>query len=127
MIALILALELLIPASALRTPPLTLTQICTTRWGLDRRHVTVRMKREAAARDGLVLSQIKPHGKGPCCEMDHRIPRELGGADHVDNLRAQSWQEAVVKDHEENHLHRAVCAGTMTLHDAQRQMWTWMP
>jgi hypothetical protein len=105
--------------------PLTRAAICTTAWGRDRRHVTEAKKRDVARRYGLKRTDIKPRGKGPCCEFDHLIPRELGGADDVDNLWPQSWREASQKDVEENRLHRAVCAGDVSLTTAQRQMRHW--
>jgi hypothetical protein len=64
-------------------------------------------------------------GRLPKFEIDHVIPRELGGADSVLNLWPQPWPDAHKKDREENRLHRAVCAGTVTLEDAQEQMRRW--
>jgi hypothetical protein len=129
MIALLLAAAITLPTKPTHTPgvvrPLTTTQVCSTKWGKDRRHVTEGMKREIAARYGLTRTDIKARGKGPCCEVDHLIPRELGGADDVDNLWPQPWADATVKDHDENRLHRAVCAGELPLRDAQDQMRRW--
>lgn len=105
--------------------PLTKAQICSTAWGKDNRHVTKAMKREVARRYGLKLEDIKARGEGPCCEMDHQIPREIGGADDVDNLAPQPWLEAHVKDVRENQLHRAVCRGEITLEAAQDEMRHW--
>lgn len=128
MILLWLALALSVPNPTL-TPgvvrPINGGQVCGTRWSTDRRHVTEAMKREIAARYGLKRSDIKARGKGPCCEIDHLIPRELGGADHVDNLWAQPWIEALKKDVEETRLHRAVCRGELTLAAAQDRMRHW--
>lgn len=56
------------------------------------------------------------------CEIDHLISRELGGADDVANLWPQSYVgewNARLKDRLENRLHREVCAGRLTLEDAQ--------
>jgi putative intracellular protease/amidase len=53
------------------------------------------------------------------------VPRELGGADDERNLWPQPLAEARVKDRQENALHRAVCAGTVTLAAAQAQMRQW--
>lgn len=100
-------------------------QVCSVQWGLDRRHVTEAMKRQVAAAYGLPRASIVARGHGPCCEFDHLIPRELGGADDVRNLWPQRWTEAHVKDQEENRLHRAVCAGTLTLQQARDQMRQW--
>jgi hypothetical protein len=99
--------------------PLTHRQVCTTKWSRDERHVTVRMKREVATRYGLPWPT-----RGYV--YDHLIPRELGGADVVDNLWPQPRSEAKhIKDPEENRLHRAVCRSEISLEDAQAQMRTW--
>lgn len=95
--------------------------VCQTRWGKDRRHVTVAMRKEVFRRYGIPWSDHVRY------EVDHKIPRELGGADDLLNLWPQLWPEAHIKDHEENRLHKAVCAGTVTLADAQNQMRHWHP
>ena len=107
--------------------PLTREQICATRWGLDHRFVTEAMKREIARRSGIPRASIVGRGRGPCCEIDHRMPRELGGGDVIENLQLQPWAIAIQKDRDENRLHRAVCAGTIDLADAQQQMRDWTP
>jgi hypothetical protein len=127
-ILLLLALALHVPDPTL-TPgvvrPLSRATVCSTRWGLDRRHVTDAMRREVARRYGIAVSSIHASGRGPCCELDHLVPRELGGADAVGNLWLQPWAEARVKDRRENELHRAACAGTITLTVAQAEMRAW--
>jgi len=124
----LVALGPIVPDPAL-TPgvvrPLSRAEICTTQWGHDRRHVTESMKREVARRYGLTRADIKPRGHGPCCEVDHLVPRELGGDDKVPNLWPQAWVDAAVKDQRENQLHRAVCRGTVRLATAQQQMRHW--
>lgn len=124
----ILALALLLPMP-MYTPgvvrPLTQSQTCTTRWGFDRRHVTESMKRRVAQNYGIARTSIR--GNGACCEFDHLIPRELGGADDVRNLWPQPWAEARMKDRLENALHRRVCAGTISLRDAQSAIRTNWP
>lgn len=107
------------------TRPLTVTEICGKKWGLDRRFVSEKMKREIAASYGLRRSAVVARGKGPCCEFDHKIPRELGGADDVQNIWTQPWLAAHVKDVRENQLHVAVCKGTVTLTAAQEEMRHW--
>ncbi len=99
-------------------------QICNTKWGADQRHVTEAMKTVVKLRYGLSNNEVKGPGAW-CCEIDHLIPRELGGADDVDNLWPQPWADAHRKDVWENKFHKAVCAGTMDLHDAQEQMRQW--
>lgn len=93
--------------------------ICAKKWGTDRRHVTPYMKVVVATSYGVERKQVVARGKGPCCEFDHLIPRELGGADDVKNLWPQPWADAQKKDKLENYLHRQVCAGKMDLADAQ--------
>jgi len=56
-------------------------------------------------------------------ELDHFIPLELGGcAKCKTNLWLQPWGEASIKDLDENRLHDAVCAGSMTLKAAREEM-----
>ncbi len=58
-------------------------------------------------------------------ELDHRIPLSLGGApSHPRNLELQPWDEAEPKDRKEACLARAVCAGALTLEEAQQRIWT---
>jgi hypothetical protein len=95
---------------------ITLADICTRKWGKDRRHVTPSMRRAALA-----------HYRKPTCrfELDHLISRELGGADDVSNLWPQCYSgawNAHRKDRLENKLHKLVCTGQMSLEDAQREI-----
>lgn len=57
-------------------------------------------------------------------ELDHYIPLELGGhPTSLDNLWMEPYSpkpDAHEKDKIENYLHRQVCAGKMTLTDAQK-------
>jgi hypothetical protein len=61
-------------------------------------------------------------------EIDHLIPLELGGMDSAPNLWPESqdtmpWN-AHVKDKLEDRLHALVCAGKMTIEQAQREVAT---
>jgi len=94
--------------------PMDVATLCATKWGLDARHVTERMKAQTYADYGAVKR------KGLCCEVDHLVSRELGGADVQDNLWPQPWRQARMKDRVENWLHREVCAGRRSLATAQR-------
>jgi hypothetical protein len=109
--------------------PLTQLVVCSTVWGRDARHVTLAMKKQVFAAYGIPWDQHAAY------EVDHLISRELGGADDVKNLWPEPWYIAVEgkemgahqKDHVENATHRAVCAGTISLADAQAQIvedWT---
>ena len=87
--------------------------VCGVAWGKDARHVTETMKATAYHDYGATKKATV------CCEVDHLISRELGGADEPKNLWPQPWHEARMKDRVENALHKDVCAGVMTLSDAQ--------
>lgn len=59
------------------------------------------------------------------CEIDHLRSLELGGANSRANLWPQSYcgpWNAVQKDALENRLHKLVCAGEMTLQEAQDEI-----
>lgn len=59
-------------------------------------------------------------------EADHLISLELGGAPNdVRNIWPQVWVEAHAKDKVENSLHKAVCAGTLTVEEAQDKVIKW--
>ena len=61
-------------------------------------------------------------GYGSTLEIDHIVSLELGGANDIANLfpeRASPTPGFHVKDKLENKLHALVCAGSMTLHNAQ--------
>lgn len=108
-------------------PAITSATSCSTKWGKDARMVTEAMKVYVAKAYGLDRKQIVGYGRGPCCEFDHLISRELGGADDVKNLWPQPWTAAKRKDQLENKLHRLTCAGTITLEEAQRAIATDWP
>src|SRR6202047_21312 len=78
------------------------------------------MKREVYREYG-----ITSHGPGDY-EVDHLISLELGGSNSIKNLWPQSYVtkpwNAHVKDALENRLHAMVCAGKMSLKDAQMQI-----
>jgi hypothetical protein len=96
--------------------PLTLQQVCSTRWGLDRRFVTTAMKKQVFANYGIPWDEHRDY------EVDHLVPRELGGADDIRNLWPQSWTgdwNAHQKDVLENRLRKMVCFGQLSLEEAQ--------
>ncbi|MGO8993579.1 MAG: HNH endonuclease signature motif containing protein [Polyangiaceae bacterium] len=87
-----------------------------------RRHVSEEVHRLAFAEYGIPYPQ--PAG---AYEVDHLIPLALGGNNAIANL----WPEPSEphpgfheKDMVEDYLHREVCAGRMTLADAQRAIAT---
>lgn len=75
----------------------------------------------------LDTSKCVAHSSEPrCYELDHLISLEIGGCpDCVINLWPEPYNPvpgAHQKDQVENSFHRAVCSGTMTLADAQKQI-----
>lgn len=130
----------LLPDAAVTTGAVRITSkatVCAIKWGKDERHVTQKMRDDAYAAYGTAP------GKGVCaiqthtgtngkpvsegCEIDHLISRELGGADKPENLWPQPYTQhpgAHEKDWLENQLHKEVCAGTITLANAQKQIRT---
>jgi hypothetical protein len=107
--------------------PLSKEQVCHTTWGTDRRFVTERMKKQVAAAYGLPWSEHSSR------EFDHVVPRSLGGADSTANLWPMCCREgnrivgpAHAKDVLEVRLGRLVCAGKLSLSEAQeaiRRNW----
>lgn len=104
-----------------QTTGMSKDQICNTKWGDDERHVTEKMKDTVCVEYGL-----QPHCYGRnTYEIDHLIPRELGGADTMPNLWAQSYNQhpgAHEKDRLENALNKLVCAGNIPLDLAQKRI-----
>jgi hypothetical protein len=107
---------------------LSVREICGTKWGKDRRHVTAKMKRVVFHEYGLTGNKDKYCRPGGC-EVDHLVSRELGGADNVRNLWPQPYTPdpatgcgAHQKDRLENELHRLVCSGRMPLAEAQHDI-----
>jgi len=93
----------------------TAAQVCTPGYATGVRDVTTAEKAVVYSRYG-VSPVFGEH------EVDHFIPLELGGSNVVTNL----WPEPYVpvpgaheKDRAEYYLHYQVCAGTMTLQQAQ--------
>jgi hypothetical protein len=101
-------------------PALTAKALCAAAFRTrDERHVTPAEKRQVCAAYG--QTEGCP---GPGYEIDHLISIELGGANTVANLWPQPVDAPDVigfrtKDVVENRLHRLVCAGGISLADAQ--------
>ncbi len=108
---------------------LSVAAICKTKWGKDARHVTDAMKAQVFKSYGLSGNSdpaCKPApGSKQRCEIDHLVSRELGGADDVKNLWPQPYAgtwNAHLKDKLENRLHKEMCAGKITLQEAQSSL-----
>jgi hypothetical protein len=99
--------------------PISVHDLCSTKWGKDARHVTLMMRKSVFAAYRI------PYEKHGLYELDHLVPRELGGADDIANLWPEPWDDAHKKDRLENALHRSVCADTIALPAAQAQMRAW--
>lgn len=99
----------------------TVAQICTAGYSSSVRNVPTSEKDQAYAEYG-----IASHSPGQY-EVDHLISLELGGSNDIANL----WPEAAdptpgfhEKDKVENYLHDQMCAGSISLTDAQREIAT---
>jgi hypothetical protein len=145
-IAALLAVLALVPASPLRaqtrqipdpalTPGLALTvtadQLCPN-VVLPHRVTTTAIKVKIFQQYGItdcVVSGSTPDSPPTCgalYELDHLIPRSLGGADAVENLwpeRLEGPCNAHHKDRLEVFAHKEFCAGRLTL-DAARALFT---
>jgi hypothetical protein len=97
----------------------TQDKICVPGYSSEVRNVPQSEKNQVYAEYG-----IKTHTTGQY-EVDHLISLELGGSNDIANL----WPEPAEprpgfheKDKVENHLHKQVCDGAMSLTDAQYQI-----
>ena len=119
-------------------PTLTTERLCAKGFSTKTvRNVTIETRVAAFGGYGIVCKN-----RTPTCakefELDHLVSLELGGSNDVLNLwpeaHAGQWG-ARVKDQLENKLHALVCAGTITLDEAQNGIATdwislykkWMP
>ena len=83
---------------------------------------TNRVKQHLMRQEGLPLELIGDK------ILDHKISLSVGGApSDLRNLVLQDQDDSHAKDRVEHDLNRAVCAGEMTLHDAQLRLWNWRP
>jgi hypothetical protein len=94
----------------------TLSQICTPGYSRSVRNVPESIKESVYAEYG-----IESHVPGSY-EVDHLVSLELGGNNSVANLWPQISPGYHEKDEIENRLHDAVCAGSVSLHNAQLQI-----
>jgi len=94
----------------------TVKRICTPGYARSVRRVSVSLKRSVYEEYG-----IASHVPGSY-EVDHLVPLELGGSNSIANLWPEVSPGYHQKDVIENRLHDAVCAGTVSLRTAQRQI-----
>lgn len=95
--------------------------VCKVGYTKTVRDVSLSTKKQVFAEYGIPYSQ---HSK---YEVDHLISLELGGSNDISNL----WPEnskitdgSLTKDKFENYLHKQVCAGGMTIQEAQIEIAT---
>lgn len=105
-----------------RTPgatlPVTAADVCVPGYSRKVRDVPAGLKRDVYRTYGI------PEPPAHRYEVDHLISLELGGSNSERNLWPESYEtepwNAHTKDALENELHRCVCAGEMTLAEAQQ-------
>lgn len=111
----LLSALLLAPVQGRINAQMTEQLICASSFRTGRyRHVTAKMKRAICQRDHATPCD------GKHFEIDHLIPIEIGGSNLPDNLWAEPIEQARIKDKLENRLRRDVCAGKLTLIEAQQ-------
>lgn len=109
-----------------RNPPLTVAEICSTKWGKDERAVTAAMKLQVFHEYGYSGDhdpRLTPDAHGRTAEVDHLWSRENGGADALGNLWIEPYAgpwNASDKDRLENAEHKDICSGRKT----PQQVWT---
>lgn len=89
--------------------------------------VTVRPPTSATRPVKAKLLAAYGYDPGAVAELDHVVPLTLGGANSVSNLAPQPGPVPNAKDHVEVVLAQSVCAGRVTLAEAQRRIvhdWT---
>jgi hypothetical protein len=104
-----------------KTREVSLKELCTPGYSQTVRHVTLRMKKVVFTEYGIAYYP----GISADYEIDHLVSLELGGSNDIANLWPEPWKEplgAHEKDKVENFLHHEVCAGRMSLEEAQREI-----
>jgi hypothetical protein len=102
-------------------PGVRAAQVCQPGYSSSVRNVPAEVSREVYRAYGIAQRTSGEY------EVDHLVPLEAGGSNDIANL----WPEAAAprpgfheKDQIENYLHTQVCAGTMSLPEAQRAIAT---
>lgn len=101
-------------------PAVTQANIATT---ICRDGYTESVRNVSAATKRAVMKEYGVTRKSGPLEIDHRVPLETGGSNALANLwpetRARVRYSAWDKDVLEGEARRRVCAGSLSLHDAQ--------
>lgn len=95
---------------------LTVAQICKAGATADRRIASKKTRDAVLKAYGITATQRST------VVLDDLIPLELGGKQTAKNLWPEPVAEARFKDQIENRLHRDLCAGRLTVLQAQQQM-----
>lgn len=100
-------------------PAVTQQNIATT---ICRSGYTTRVRPSTSQTDRMKATLYKSYGiaSGTTSELDHLVSLELGGANDAANLWPEVGKLPNPKDAVENALHKAVCAGKVTLAAAQQ-------
>src|SRR5438067_9554474 len=108
----------LTPGAVLTTDTAT---VCQPGYSKSVRHTSGKLKAQIYREYG--IDRASGH-----FEIDHLIPLELGGADVAGDLWPGSYDttpwNAHVKDKLEDRLHALVCAGRLSIENAQREIAT---
>lgn len=109
-------------------PGVTAADLCPIAHTPALRNVSSAEKRQVYMRYGLAGNHTDYCASLEGCEVDHLISLELGGSNDVANLWPEPYDgtpwNAHSKDKLENRLHALVCAGTISLADAQHDIAT---
>ncbi|SRR5579859_1095007 len=110
-------------------PELTAEKLCAAGFTTKDYRATTQATKNAVYREYGMAGPNQGYCVGDGgCEIDHLISLEIGGADVKENLWPQPYftqpWNAHLKDKLENTLHRLVCAGTLTLDQAQTAIRT---
>lgn len=110
-----------VPTGVIAQPQPTLAQLCTPGYTATIRppqYYTTNLKKAQ------MTAQHLP-GTTKDYEEDHVVPLEVGGAPRDENnLFPEVWSEAHRKDRIENAYHDAMCAGRITIAQAQQVFLT---
>ncbi len=104
----------------------TLQMVCTPAYTQCVRKVPIETKKAVYHSYGLAGNHNGYCESDQGCEVDHLISLELGGSNDQSNLWPEPYQDeqwnAHVKDQLENFLHHEVCAGRISLKQAQKEI-----
>lgn len=107
--------------------PVTAAQICVAGYSKTVRNVPMSLKLQVYRAYGMEQPRTGYCSGLQGCEVDHLISLELGGSNDPANLWPQPYDgvlNAHDKDRLENELHRLVCAGDLSLEEAQTEIRT---